>query len=111
MKYFQVFQGSAIKNYVPNPERQKQPPVMFYEKKNVLRNFAKFTEKHLCHSLFFNKVAGLRTATLSKKETLAQVFYCEFCKISKNTFPYKIPPVAASGAAVSYGMCSPFFQQ
>ena len=28
-------------------------------KKGILRNFAKFTEKHLCHSLFFNKVAGL----------------------------------------------------
>ena len=28
-------------------------------KKGVLKNFAKFTGKHLCHSLFFNKVAGL----------------------------------------------------
>ena len=27
--------------------------------KGVLRNFTKFTEKHLCLSLFFNKVAGL----------------------------------------------------
>ena len=31
-----------------------------------------------------------------KKETLAQVFSCEFCKISKNTFYYKTPLVAAS---------------
>ena len=31
-------------------------------------------------SLFFNKVAGHRPATL------AQLFYCEFCEISKNTF-------------------------
>ena len=52
----------------------------------VLRNFAKFTGKHLCQSLFFNKVAGLRPATLLKKEALAQVFSCEFCEISKNTF-------------------------
>ena len=29
-------------------------------RKNALRNFAKFTGKHLCQSLFFNKVAGLR---------------------------------------------------
>ena len=29
-------------------------------RKGVLRNFAKFTGKHLCQSLFFNKVAGLR---------------------------------------------------
>ena len=28
-------------------------------KKGVLRNFAEFTGKHLCQSLFFNKVAGL----------------------------------------------------
>ena len=27
--------------------------------KGVLRNFAKFSGKHLCHSLFFDKVAGL----------------------------------------------------
>ena len=32
-----------------------------------------------------DKVTGLRRATLLKKETLAQVFSCEFCKISKNT--------------------------
>ena len=35
---------------------------------------------------FFNKVAGLSPATLFKKETLARVFSCEFCEISKNIF-------------------------
>ena len=45
---------------------QKQPPEVFY-KKGVLKNFTKFTGKHLCQSLFFNKVAGLRPATLLKK--------------------------------------------
>ena len=36
-------------------------PEVFLEicKEGVLRNFAKFTGKHLCQSLFFNKVAGL----------------------------------------------------
>ena len=53
-------------------------------KKGFLRNFTKFTGKHQCQSLFFNKVAG-RPATLLKKR-LAQVFFCEFCEISKNTF-------------------------
>ena len=33
-------------------------------KKGILRNFAKLTGKHLCQSLFFNKVAGLRSKTL-----------------------------------------------
>ena len=31
-----------------------------------------------------------------KKETLAQVFYCEFYEISKNTFFHRIALVAAS---------------
>ena len=31
----------------------------FSVRKGVLRNFAKFTWKQLCQSLFFNKVAGL----------------------------------------------------
>ena len=31
-----------------------------FAKKGVLRNFAKFTGKQLCQSLFFNKAAGLR---------------------------------------------------
>ena len=65
-------------------------------KKGVLRNFAKFTGKHLCQSLFLNKVAGLWDATSFKKEALAQVFSCEFCKISKSTFSYRPPPGAAS---------------
>ena len=38
---------------------QKQPPEVFC-KKGVLRNFAKFTGKHLCQSLSFNNIAGLR---------------------------------------------------
>ena len=48
----------------------------FVIKKGVLRNFA---------SVFY-----------SKKKTLAQVFSCEFYKISKNPFSYITPPVAAS---------------
>ena len=56
-------------------------------KEVVLRNFAKFTGKHLCQSLFSDKVVGLGPATLLKKETLALVFFCEFCKIFKDIFP------------------------
>ena len=36
--------------------------------KGVLRTFAKFIGKHLYQGLFFNKVAGLRPATLLKKK-------------------------------------------
>ena len=39
----------------------------------VLKNFTKFTGKHLCQSLFFNKVAGLY-ATLLKRDSGTGVF-------------------------------------
>ena len=54
-------------------------------KKGVLRNFTKLTGKPLCQSPLFNKVSGL-ASNFIKKETLAQVFSCEFYEISKNTF-------------------------
>ena len=75
--------------------RSSHPEV--FCKKGVLKNFAKFTGKHPCQSLFFNKVAGLRLQLKRlKKETLTQVFSCEFWKISKNSFSYRTPLVAAS---------------
>ena len=43
-------------------------------KKGVLRNFAKFTGKHLCQRLFFDKVAGLRPETLLKRVSGTSVF-------------------------------------
>ena len=52
----------------------------------VLKNFTKFTGKHLCQSLLFNKVAG-NVCNLIKKD-VAQVFSCEFREIFKNTFFY-----------------------
>ena len=65
------------------------------KKKGILRNFAKCTGKHLCQSLFFNKVVGCRPASLLKK-TLAQVFSSEFWEISKNTFCFRTPLMVAS---------------
>ena len=50
-------------------------------KKGVLRNLTKFTGKHLCQRLFFNKVEGF-----IKKQTLAQVLCRGFCQISKKPF-------------------------
>ena len=34
--------------------------------KDVLENFAKLTDKHLCRSLFFNKVAGWKPETFKR---------------------------------------------
>ena len=44
-----------------------------------------------------------------KKETLAQVFSCELYEISKNTFFYRTPPVAAS--KTEYATASPRSKQ
>ena len=55
----------------------------------VLRNFTKFTGKQLCQSLFF-KFPG-QVCNFIKKETLTQVFSCEFREISKSTFSYRTP--------------------
>ena len=38
----------------------------------------------------------LSGGVLIKKESLALVFSCEFCDISRNTFFYRTPQVAAS---------------
>ena len=52
-------------------------------KKSVLRNFAKFTRKHLCHSLFFNKV---RPAPLLKKRLWHRCFLVNFAKFLRILF-------------------------
>ena len=39
---------------------------------------------------------------MKKKETLAQVFSCEFCEISKDTFFHRKPPVAASELSLGF---------
>ena len=54
-----------------------------FNKKGAFKNFAKLTGKHLWRSLFFNYVAGLRSA---KIKTPTQVFFCQFYKIFENTF-------------------------
>ena len=52
-------------------------------RKSVLRNFEKFTGKHLCQGLLFNKAAGLRTVTLLKKRFWYRCFPVNFSKFLK----------------------------
>ena len=44
-------------------------------KRRVLRNFAKFTGKHMCQALFFNKVAGLNTFSYRAHPVAAFVYF------------------------------------
>ena len=55
-------------------------------KKVLLKNFTKFTGKHLYQSLFFNKVAGLRPATLLKKRLWHRCFPVNFVKFLRTSF-------------------------
>ena len=72
--------------------RSSRPEV--FCKKGALKNFTTFTGKYLCQSLFFNKVAGLRPATLLKRVPGTGVSR-KFCEIFKNTYFCRTPPVAA----------------
>ena len=56
----------------------------------------------MCQSPSFNKVAGLKLAASLKKETLTQLFSCEFCETPKNTFLHRTPLVLTSYVLVSY---------
>ena len=58
---------------------------MFYAK-GVLRNFTKFTKKHRHQSLFFNKVADLKPATLFKNRFWHRCFHVNFVKFLRAHF-------------------------
>ena len=53
-------------------------------RKGVLRNFVNSLE-NTCATVFF-LIKLQAPCNFIKKETLAQVFSCDFCEISKNTF-------------------------
>ena len=95
--------------YILNNFFYKSSRLEVFCKKGVLKNFAKFTEKHLCQSIFFNKVAGLRQnfqkhlflqnssggcfwrfrvkpASLLKKRLWDRCFPVNFVKVLNNTF-------------------------
>ena len=55
-------------------------------KKLLLKSLAKFTGKHLCQNLFFNKVAGLRSVALLKKGLWHRCFVVNVVKFLRITF-------------------------
>ena len=68
----------------PCMDRNSLPEV--FCKKGVLRNFSKFTGKHLCQSLFLNKVAAPRPATLLKNRLWHWCFPGNFAKFLRTPF-------------------------
>ena len=64
--------------------RSSRPEV--FCKKGVLKNFGKFTGKHLYQRLFSYKVAGLRVATLLKKRLWHRYFPVNFVNFLRTPF-------------------------
>ena len=64
--------------------RSSNPKV--FCKEGVFRYFAKFTEKHLCQVLFFNKVVGLWLQLYLKRESDTGVFLWIFAKFLRTPF-------------------------
>ena len=60
---------------------------VFY-KQGALKNFAKFTRKQLCRSLFLSRVTSLRPVTLSKKRLRHNFFPVNFGKFEEQFFFY-----------------------
>ena len=67
---------------------------MFWKK--VFLEISQNSQEKTCARFSFLTKLLTSACNFIKKETLAQVFACEFCEISKNTFSYRTPPVAAS---------------
>ena len=78
---------------------------MLYDK-----NVATFMLQLCCDKNSRQTLANHRPEACSfmKKETLAQVFSCEFCEIYKNTFCYRTPLVAASGVLINFAILESF---
>ena len=73
-------------DYKDQNRKSRSSQRRFSGKKGVLRNFSKFTGKHLRQSLSFNKVAGLRPATLLKQRLRHRCFPMNFVKFLRTPF-------------------------
>ena len=69
----------------------------------VLKNFAILTRKHTCWSLFFNKVAELKTWNFIKKRLQHMRFPGNNDKFFQNNFFHRTPLVAASDESFNDG--------
>ena len=64
--------------------------------KKVFLEISQNSQENTCARVSFLIKLQDSGCNFIEKKTLAQVFSCEFCDISKNTFSYRAPPEAAS---------------
>ena len=69
--------------------------------KKVFLEIWQNSQKSTCGRVSFSiKLQACNFLEKKKQKTLAQVFPCEFCKISKNAFYYRTPPMAVSDTGI-----------
>ena len=76
--------------FLQNTSRSSRLQMFF--KIGVLKSFPNFTGKHLSWSLFLKTLQAEGLQLYFKKSPI-QVFSCEVCKIFRNTFFQRKPPV------------------
>ena len=75
---------------------QTEAVVWMCSVKALLLEISQNSQENTCDRASFLINLQAEACNFIIKETLAQVVSCEFCEISKNTFFYRTPPVAAS---------------
>ena len=69
--------------------------------KKVFLEISQNSQENTCARTSFLIMLHASASNFIKKETLAQVFSWEFSEISKSTFSYRTPPVAASVTCIT----------
>ena len=93
----------CLRKYQMENSTQQKPSTSFLIEAVVRRCFVKQVFLEISQNLQENTCARVSfllkllawACNFIKKDTPAQVFSCEFCEISKYTFSYRTPPVAA----------------
>ena len=89
---------------------QKQPPVVFF-KQNFLKNFAIFTGKHLCWSLFLINLQASRIATLLKKGLQHRNFPVNIVTFKKTYFKKHLQTAASDSSYLLHSKLNIIIQE
>ena len=83
-------------SFVAYISTENQSPLKRCSVKKVLLKISQNSQENISVRVTFLINLQAKACNFIKKETLAQVFSCEFCKFSKNTFSYRAHSMTAS---------------
>ena len=93
-----------LKKYVLSHDTYRGSHSQIFYKIGALKSLPKFIEKDMCRSYFLIKLK-VGNVQLYQKDSLAQMFSCEFCKIFQNTFFEKHLQVTAFEHSLIQDIC------